>query len=523
MVRNTLPLLTFIATVGIAGTSYAQQYVDGTGNCGGNTPCNLTIQAAVNAATPGSTVTVYPGTYSELITINKALTLTSTDGASATTIQWPLTGNYQAPVMIPSPTSNVTIGGQTGKGFTVIGIDNTPDSAGAVSESAAILIGAGLAPMTNINISYNILTANGEAALLTYSKSTGPSYLSNLTIARNIFNGQTFTGTAPASGSMFSNYNTAKPAVTVNPGASSTIFSYNTISPTTGAGGLGNDNVLITSAGSTLEENIFDGTVSGVSAALLNLRGSGSAMQCNTFNFSNSTSAVYVITSTPTPPYVTTAVAADNTFQPSTIYYSAPSFYNFPAGTPANYLFPAPGCTIPLALEYIKLNASMDASHRLTANWSVNEDEKGEIYEVQTSCGSSEFSTTGELAAKGGSTKSYTLTTEPKDYCNPMLVRIKHISNTGKVLYSNIARLQTGAQNSEVFIYPNPVKEYIGAQTNLANATLVLYDYTGRKVKEQAISSGDNKVDVQAIPNGMYLIKIIAEGDAVIYSGKIVK
>src|SRR3972149_6102651 len=45
-----------------------------------------TIQAAINAAFPGDTVLVLAGTYTENITINKAITLTSDAGPGATII-----------------------------------------------------------------------------------------------------------------------------------------------------------------------------------------------------------------------------------------------------------------------------------------------------------------------------------------------------------------------------------------------------------------------------------------------------
>jgi len=42
-------------------------YVDAAGSCGGNSPCYLHPQDAVNAANPGDTIRVYPGTYGERV------------------------------------------------------------------------------------------------------------------------------------------------------------------------------------------------------------------------------------------------------------------------------------------------------------------------------------------------------------------------------------------------------------------------------------------------------------------------
>jgi parallel beta-helix repeat protein len=82
-------------------------YVDATGSCGGNSPCYLHPQDAVNAANPGDTILVYPGTYDSrffqcpwapncscsdnyspaLIVYKDGLTIKSVEGPTNTVIQ----------------------------------------------------------------------------------------------------------------------------------------------------------------------------------------------------------------------------------------------------------------------------------------------------------------------------------------------------------------------------------------------------------------------------------------------------
>ncbi len=76
--------LALTASLMMIGTAPARaavtQAVDDDGfasltNCNAATPANTTIQAGVNAAAPGDTVKVCPGTYTENVTVSKALTL----------------------------------------------------------------------------------------------------------------------------------------------------------------------------------------------------------------------------------------------------------------------------------------------------------------------------------------------------------------------------------------------------------------------------------------------------------------
>jgi parallel beta-helix repeat protein len=105
-----------------------------------------TIQAAINAANPGDTINVAAGTYLGGIQIDKALTLSSTDGADATSIMG-VDSNDSYLVRIYH--SDVTF-----EGFTV----TNPDYSGG-ADASGILVGAYLGdPANNVHILKNIVT-----------------------------------------------------------------------------------------------------------------------------------------------------------------------------------------------------------------------------------------------------------------------------------------------------------------------------------------------------------------------------
>jgi len=118
-------LVALVAPASAAGTLY----VDDDGLCAGNSPCYTHPQDAVNAADPGDTILVYPGTYDSryfvcdwdpncsgsdlwapaLIVYKDGLTIQSVDGPSNTIIQ--STHNFWSN---PYPVEDSTAGGITG-------------------------------------------------------------------------------------------------------------------------------------------------------------------------------------------------------------------------------------------------------------------------------------------------------------------------------------------------------------------------------------------------------------------------
>ena len=62
-----------------AGTT-SNIYVDPSGSCGDNTPCYTTIQAAVNAASTGTTIKILQGNYSENVVLSTSKQVTLSGG-----------------------------------------------------------------------------------------------------------------------------------------------------------------------------------------------------------------------------------------------------------------------------------------------------------------------------------------------------------------------------------------------------------------------------------------------------------
>jgi nitrous oxidase accessory protein NosD len=77
-------LFALVAGLAFVGQALAAStlYVDAAAVCAGNSPCYATVQGGIDAASPGDTVFVYAGTYTEALSLNKSITLQGQDKAT---------------------------------------------------------------------------------------------------------------------------------------------------------------------------------------------------------------------------------------------------------------------------------------------------------------------------------------------------------------------------------------------------------------------------------------------------------
>ncbi|ADE35644.1 NosD domain-containing protein [Methanohalophilus mahii] len=135
-----IPLILLILTIMMVGTAGAN-----TLNVTDESTTNnyTTIQYAVDNATSGDTIHVYPGTYSENVVVNKELNIISVDGASATHVMAAASSDH----VFNISANNVTI-----DGFNVSGADE--------SDFGKMSAGIYLRNVTKCTIFNNILSNN---------------------------------------------------------------------------------------------------------------------------------------------------------------------------------------------------------------------------------------------------------------------------------------------------------------------------------------------------------------------------
>ncbi|MCZ2100369.1 MAG: HYR domain-containing protein [Chitinophagales bacterium] len=282
-------MMTFLALPGEV-SSQISRYVDSAigadaGDCSvPGTPC-ATISYALGQAAAGDDIYVEAGsgTYNENVLINKSVNLYgngATVQGSASNL-----GTFQ---LLPN-VNNVTI-----DGFTLLGYDN-PNPA---VEFAALYFQGN---HSNITVTNNTITADGEGGLLTEYNTT----IANLTISNNVFNGKTYVGAAPGgnciSDNQYSTPNFPRQLVVISPNATNIVFTDNLIEGQTGDLGsglcstLGKSNFAVTidATNATISGNTFKTKIVGGNSALLRTRGSGFDINDNTFDSENLSGTAY--------------------------------------------------------------------------------------------------------------------------------------------------------------------------------------------------------------------------------------
>jgi len=91
--------------------------------------------------------------------------------------------------------------------------------------------------------------------------------------------------------------------------------------------------------------------------------------------------------------------------------------------------------------------------------------------------------------------------------------------------FRNINKLITENLNDRAIdVYPNPANTFIMVYNynNAPGRLLELYDLSGRIVNKASISSVTTRIEISALPNGIYVLKIISEKGKIIRTEKII-
>jgi Secretion system C-terminal sorting domain len=148
-------------------------------------------------------------------------------------------------------------------------------------------------------------------------------------------------------------------------------------------------------------------------------------------------------------------------------------------------------------------------------NWitesEINTD-KFEIEKMNSSTG--EWKSIGLVMAKGNTNAKVNYNfTDDKVEANSSKIsyRLKMIDKDGSFKYSTILSVLVDCKTAKVLVYPNPAQEgnlYVSLAGTTGNVEATLLSTTGQVILKNKISNGTNNLNVSAIADGVYILKV---------------
>lgn len=161
--------------------------------------------------------------------------------------------------------------------------------------------------------------------------------------------------------------------------------------------------------------------------------------------------------------------------------------------------------TIPLALNWISINGSLNNMQQSQINWQVNENNVAE-FQIEKSKDGTNFTYIGTINSIGIGMHSYVYTDAATNK-ELAYYRIKEVDKSGEYNYSLVIKIQNSLQESgDITIYPNPFSVTFIVNSKITQLATV-YNIQGQIEQIVKLHEGDNNIDISTLSNGTYFLK----------------
>jgi len=185
------------------------------------------------------------------------------------------------------------------------------------------------------------------------------------------------------------------------------------------------------------------------------------------------------------------------------------------SGVPAKYELTWAGGALPVTLTRFTVEAI--ESYALLS-WTTTSESNSGVFEIEHSTNGKDWNTVGSVDAHGESSESIQYYyTHTKTAAGENLYRLKMIDLDGTFAFSQIKSIRF-KQSEGTVIYPNPAVDVVNVKvdgkSDWSNVSkLNIYDIAGNLVLSPELKS--DKIDVNALKNGFYIIQVLKSDGAV--------
>ena len=147
-------------------------------------------------------------------------------------------------------------------------------------------------------------------------------------------------------------------------------------------------------------------------------------------------------------------------------------------------------------------------SGKAVLNWKIQNEINAAKFIIERSADGINFIRIDSLSASDTSQYNF-IDVQPLPGIN--YYRLKLIERNGAYTYSTKRKLNFSNNADDILIYPNPVTSetiFISASANCSSA--ILYDASGKLIKNFVLQGTENTIKIKGILKGIYLMKIIS-------------
>jgi Leucine-rich repeat (LRR) protein len=170
-----------------------------------------------------------------------------------------------------------------------------------------------------------------------------------------------------------------------------------------------------------------------------------------------------------------------------------------------------------LPVQLISFTGSL-VNNNAVLTWKTAQEINTSHYNILRSEDAVNFSKIGEVKSANNSNVinyTYTDASVRKLGASRLFYRLQEVDNDGKAQLSNIISLDITSQR--IAVYPNPASNFIYLdlpQELSYNASLLVYNISGKEVLQQNISGSHQQVNVSQLSQGTYYLLILQNGKA---------
>ncbi len=169
-------------------------------------------------------------------------------------------------------------------------------------------------------------------------------------------------------------------------------------------------------------------------------------------------------------------------------------------------------CTLPISLTSF---TATPQQNKVLLQWQTTTETNNNYFTVQRSSNKDNWQDIATIKGAGNSSvvKNYSATDN-----NPLqgtsYYRIKQTDFNCSISYSETKKVTINSKPQTISVYPNPTANQLHINLN-TKATLKMYNAIGKLVTTNYLIQGDNNINIQQLPQGVYMAVIETLNDVV--------